>query len=516
MSIESSNPTGLSQIIIFAIAAVVCSLPLVMAQHVPLGDYPFHLARISILDRYNSDPFLQSVYAVNLKPIPNIAMDVVAVGLAKVLPVEVAGRVFLILSFVLTIGGLAALHRVLHGRLSPWPIVIGSALLYNWVFVFGFVNYLFGLALLPWAISLWLVLLHRPLWLRLAVGTGVALTLFFFHLVAFVLFAVVLAGLTLQDSIIDGRLKIPELLRRAAIVCGVCVVPAAIYLFMSPTSQDLRGGFVFETVIGKLKAVLRTPLSTNLVADAIGWGGVLIFGAFAAWRGSIAFAARMKWAFWLLMIVFLLAPVGSKAGWHIDDRIPIAILLLATATFRFDLPDGRGARVTTAVVCAALAVRMVLITIDWVTWDQDFLLARRAFAAFKGDTILFVAETPNTSKGTRERNDYIRTRNLASYAGLEPGVFSPVVFAHPQLQPITIRSGLKSIADLQQFNAIRVVSSQDLVELKTKILAATANATPLFSTGYLLFLGSPETRMVAMQGEELMVHERDFDILRLW
>lgn len=497
--------------------ALLSALPLLVAAHVPLIDYPFHIARLHILTEYANDPFLQSVYTVQLRPIPNIAMDAVVLGLATILPVELAGRLFLVMGFVLTLSGLAVLHFALHRTLSPWPAILGAILLHNWIFLYGFINYLFGLALLPWALAGWILLEGRPVWLRVLWGAVAALTLFFSHLVAFALFAVTLGGHGLAASWKGRSFDRRILARHAALACAACVLPAMIYLFFSPTTEDAAGGFVFQTLPQKIKAVVLTPSSANLGADLVVLAALTGLAGYVWWRGKISLGKTALMIVALGALVFFAAPVGSKAGWHLDNRIPIALLLLTVAAIKLHLPAGWLTGAATATVCAAILVRVGLIAGDWAEWDRGFHRAREAFQSLPARSVLLVASAPEAAEISSHRYSLIRPprRHLAAYAAFQPGVFVPQVYAHPQLQPISVREGFREIAALQrEFDPVEVRNREERSDFLAQIRSVT-DASPKFEHAFLLTLGSETARARVATGEHAVVSTPEFDIVQI-
>lgn len=97
--------------------------------------------------------WLRQYYEIHWDLLPNLSMDVVVPPLTRFMSVERAGKVFIALTFALLAGGTMALHAALHRRLSPWPLL--AFFLYNSVFLWGFLNYLFGLGLALFACALW-------------------------------------------------------------------------------------------------------------------------------------------------------------------------------------------------------------------------------------------------------------------------------------------------------------------------------------------------------------------------
>ena len=70
----------------------------------PLLDYPNHLARMYLLPHL-PDAALARYYTVHWTPIPDLAMDGIVPFLAKVMPLEWAGKLFIALTFLLLAGG---------------------------------------------------------------------------------------------------------------------------------------------------------------------------------------------------------------------------------------------------------------------------------------------------------------------------------------------------------------------------------------------------------------------------
>ncbi len=144
----SIRPYWIATIII----CLLCIFPILVVQNPPLHDYPFHIARMYILTHWHGSAALQDHYTIGSFILPNAAMDIVVPLLSHVMPLETAGRVFLALALLLQVTGCVALHRSLHGRYSLWPLV-SSLFVFNWIFVFGFTNYLFGIGLVLWSAS---------------------------------------------------------------------------------------------------------------------------------------------------------------------------------------------------------------------------------------------------------------------------------------------------------------------------------------------------------------------------
>jgi hypothetical protein len=113
--------TTLHAALYIALGAITLS-PLLWVRVPPLVDYPSHLARMWILVHGADIPELARNYTVHWRRLPDLAMDLIVPVLSTMMTVEQAGRVFVALMMGALIGGTAALHRAIHGRVGIWPI----------------------------------------------------------------------------------------------------------------------------------------------------------------------------------------------------------------------------------------------------------------------------------------------------------------------------------------------------------------------------------------------------------
>ena len=145
----------------FLLVLLIALTPLFVAVIPPIHDYPFHLARMEILASLPHSPFLRAHYEVGSYFLPNVGMDVAMMPLYHLFPIVTAGRVFLGLTLALILSGTVALHAAIHRRVSVWPL-LAAFFLYNWIFLFGFLNYILGIGLALWAAAVWMSPTESP------------------------------------------------------------------------------------------------------------------------------------------------------------------------------------------------------------------------------------------------------------------------------------------------------------------------------------------------------------------
>jgi hypothetical protein len=229
---------GLRAWVVFALLLALVAAPVFSTVLPPLFDYPNHLARMHLLLE-GGDRF----YAVRWAPLPNLAEDLIVPPLARLMPLEAAGKLFLVAILALIAGGALYLNRVATGGWRPWPLA-AFLLLYNRSFLWGFLNYLFGLGAALVGLGLWLALEGRRPWLQALAAMAAALVCFFSHLAAFGVYLVAICGVELPPTVADlraGRWRVVG--QRAAILGAALVIPA--FLGLRWYRQTGEGGISY-------------------------------------------------------------------------------------------------------------------------------------------------------------------------------------------------------------------------------------------------------------------------------
>jgi hypothetical protein len=145
---ESLPPDSRVRLALYALISIAALIPLAIVEIPPLVDYPNHLARLHVIANIGTDPALAANYRVVWGAMPNLALEAATFPLMALLPVEIVGRLFIAVTFILLAGGTLWLHRLLHGSIGLWPAAVWL-FLYNHLLVMGFLGYLFTLGAAP-------------------------------------------------------------------------------------------------------------------------------------------------------------------------------------------------------------------------------------------------------------------------------------------------------------------------------------------------------------------------------
>ena len=426
-------------IIGFVLLLGVSLIPLLEVRLPPLLDYPNHLARMHILNHMDDAPCLREFYAIQWAVLPNLAMDVIVPLLSEIMPLYQAGKCFIGLTFFLMASGTMALWYVLHNRLSPWPL-LAFLFLYNRHFIWGFLNFLFGLGLSFWILAAWIYCARSALRIRTVIFWILTLGLFFSHLFALGVYGLCIAGYTFwrhQEEAAVSPLK------EWALALSQFILPAVLFLFFRPAAESALHQISFGGILRKITALPQPFHNYNLVLDGATFlmlSGLFVFGVFAR---KVIVSRQLRIALILLALFFCLMPERLLGVLSVDTRIPTAFVFLLVAGSDVNLKNLRWKKSLLFFLAGLFVVRMAVIGIHWKSADQEYRQYIAAFDRMEEGRRLFTAivypETWHFSS--------VSVSHIACLAVIEKNAFVPSLFAYPTQQPIALSEKYQMIAD---------------------------------------------------------------------
>lgn len=429
--------------------------PILVAEYPPLNDYPFHLARVRIIEAIGSGGFHGGYYDLRSFLIPNIAMDVVVLGMSRVMSLETAGRVFLVVTQALTLLGSAWLHRAATGRSSLWPLV-ASLFLHNWILLFGFLNFQFGLAVMLWGLGTWIRIRQARVAVRLLVGAAIAIVLFFCHMLALAFNALTIASIELQHAY--ERRNDPWRAAVDLIAGGAAFVPPGILFLVSATFAGGSGsGVTFKSEFWwKPYIFARHFMSANLWLDAVTAIACVAVLVMLLAGARLRIARDFRFAIVVLAVAFLALPFGFFTAQHLDIRVPMVLwfVVVSTLDVRIEKPSMRTAIVATLAVLAVL--RAAGLVNDWRMFDRQYAVFVRALDRLPAGSTLMVstAASPAETLGGWIGRWRPQITHVASLASIRGAVFVPAIWAHHAQQPIVVKPAYKPLYELQANNPV--------------------------------------------------------------
>ena len=414
----------------FLLLALIALIPIASVGLPPILDYPNHLARMHILAALPGATDLARYYRAAWAPIPDLAFDAVVPSLAQVMPVEIAMRLVLAATLLGLAGGCVALHRAAFGRWSVWPL-FAFLLLYNRMLLWGFLNYLAGVALMLWALAAWMALERRPAGSRIAVGLIFATAAYFAHLAAFGAYALALIAISLTAP--AGRIK-------QTAIALVTLLPAAALFLLAPTSS--AGTHIdFGNPLRKFDLPVSIFDNYDRIFDGATIGIMLIAVITGLVSRAIALHGRLRWSLIALIAAFIVMPSRLLSASGIDHRLPIAIALLFVASADWAAITPKWRNGLTAAILALLLVRMAVIETVWLRADRDYAALRPAFGQIaQGAAIAVAAPAGSVQAGG------IPLFHFPALAALDRDAFVDTIFADPRQQPLELTDAAAGLA----------------------------------------------------------------------
>lgn len=383
----------------FLLFALACILPAVWSVSIPpLHDYHNHLARQYILHRLDHSPVLESFYASMWRASPYLMFDAVVQALAIVMPVAVAGKVFITVMLVLLASAPAALNLALQGRVTPLAL-LGPVFAFNQTVTLGFVNFMFSVAMALVAFAVWIWLRSASRALRWAAMPLLCAAVFFSHLLGFVIYMVAVSSYEIGKYVSgwkkpDGRLSIRFDHEQWVILASILLqaaLPLLLFAAWGPTTESVSnntyGGLQrkFELLASIFRYLMPYP---HGIERAMRWLVPAVLLALLALR-KLHLAQGAGWPLAAMVGLFLAMPVELFGGWGADHRLLPALGLLAVGVLR---PTWNG-RATWAVVIlgSVILVRAATVTAEWVNAGPIYARYLRALELVPNGSRLFYA-----------------------------------------------------------------------------------------------------------------------------
>jgi hypothetical protein len=425
--------------------AILIVLPVVTAPHLLMLDAPAHEARLAVLRDLLVTGHGSPFYDLDTFFLPNIGFDLIGLGLTTLVSPEGAGRIFFILVLLLTPSGIAVLNRVATGRWGLAPLA-SVLLLYNLVSILGFYSYIFGLALVPWALAGRLKLEGRAPATGMLAGAAFSLLLLFCHLFDFGIYAVMSGGFALT-ALRQKRIGLGQALARV-----LEPVPAGLLYLMMSTGSGSRISYDSNYLITKLLGIAKSLTSGSVTGDI-----AFVIGAFT-FVLLLLFCARPRLTASFipglagLLILYFALPAKMASGSYVDIRLPVAILFLALAGLDAHFRPGRMSFALMVVSGAAFVVKQGAITMLWWSISVPADAVVRALDALPSGAIIMQSECLPDSRDIPNvyRARQPATQHLSSLSNFDDSRFVAALYAVAGQQPIRVSRPYESYFRLQE------------------------------------------------------------------
>jgi hypothetical protein len=422
----------------FALLLTLSAVPVFSTVLPPLVDYPNHLARMHLLAEGGN-----AFYSVRWAVLPNLAEDLIVSPLARVMPLDVAAKLFVVMIFSLISGGVIGLNRVATGSWRLWPL-LGFLFLYNRILLWGFLNYLFGIGVALVGIASWLALEKRRWWLRVPLSSCVGLACFFSHIAAFGFYALVIIGVEFLPAV--GELRACQwsaLGRRIAIGLPQFVAPVALWLGIRHDAPTLAVSYA--ALWRKPDLLFSVFDNYNRAFDVVCFALFLALISWLLWTRRLGLVPRLGVAAGMVFAVYLLLPSQIYGGSGADHRLPTAFFLLLVAATAPRFPSRRVGAAVGVVATLVLVVRLGMIERVWRAADRVYSADLVGIDALPQGSKLAIAHPAGLFHVVP-----IPEVHLAVLAISRREAFVPTLFAMEGQQPVALKPAFAALADAAQ------------------------------------------------------------------
>ncbi|CAK0763112.1 Tetratricopeptide repeat protein [Azospirillaceae bacterium] len=428
---------------VFLMLALAAALPIFSVDIPPLADYINHLARMHVIAYVDENPLLSQFYSIDWAIIPNLMMDLIVPPLHRSMDIYLAGKAFLLATFMVTVTGCFALHYALYRHWSPWPLV-SFLFLYNNVLLFGLMNYLFGLGVALWGCAAWIALRGRSAIVRGVVSVAFIAVLFVSHL-----FAVGLYGLGLMccELWLWQRQRQHLTLKRCVIDCLAFGVPFLMIIppmLKSPTI-GLAGDYVWESS-GKLDGLYYIFQNYSDLLD-MSLAALMVAALVWAIQSRLL---RLHPIGWYLMgigtVVYMIMPRMLFSSWVADQRLPIALVFMMIGFARFDTANRTGRYALYLFVVLMGITRFASEQLIWQNIDHAYSDFRRSVEHIEPGSKVLVAIADQQS-GNEAFN--MSLSHAACIAMIERSSLVTTAFSVQGKQVLTVKPEYRDRVDTQ-------------------------------------------------------------------
>ena len=427
-------------IAVFAVLAAVSLLPVLLTPIPAMVDYPNHLARMYILSQYGT-PNANPHYEVTWAFYPNLGMDLLVPQLARLMGVESATRLFLLLSQLLIVTGALLLEWVRKGhvRLAGFAAL---AFLYCLPFSWGFVNFEFGLGLALWGIAVYLRLAEGPWPLRFAANVIFVAALYVAHFFSLGIYGATL-GLFELSRMHQGKVAYPV----AAARLGALALPAlALFAVMRVTSGAIGSEGNDWFLAFKPVWPLRIMNGYDLTVGAATGLALMIAVLLAARRGVLRLEPAGIWLASGFALLYLVIPSKLFGTSFVDLRVIPAAALILPAFCSLSLPNRAWGTAALTAISGVILLNLAVVLEVWLPYRADYAAMIASFQKIDRGSRVLVGSTGNNGDPPFAELTSYPMYYAPTLAVHYADAFVPNLFTEEGKQPVRPRAAVRDIA----------------------------------------------------------------------
>ena len=354
--------------------------------YVPTQDGPSHIYNLVILkDLLNGGKVWGDFFTFHLRAVPNLGFHIIAYPLLSFFPPLIVEKIFISIYTVLMGISLPLLMRTFNRPVLPLAYLI-FPVIFNFTLLMGFFSYVIAVPLFILAFSLGWEIRNRSIYCRFACLNLAGLTLFYFHLIPFILFLMSLVAIIMAETA-GCKKKLSETL-----ILLVIILPSLLNLFFY-LRQGTRSPFPDASYLLSFSRLLDLIVDLSffstvnfspwqLFPAALFMFLIVLFGhasikdIWKRWSQSGDLPASEKTLIYLasvLIPIYLFAPFSFGDGAYFNQRFPWVILLIIVPLLR--IPDTVFFR-RFGQIAIAVVVTIFFAFNSAILWSQNLMVEK--------------------------------------------------------------------------------------------------------------------------------------------
>jgi hypothetical protein len=398
----------------------IALVPVFSFELLPLGDMLNHLTRAFILNNIASDPDLQRYYAVEWHLFSFQSTDFILPLLTEAFGLSQGARIFIVMIFALLIGGTAALHGALFGRVGLWP-ASAVIFLYSFPFALGQISFLFTMGLSLLLFAAWVASIRKQGIFKVALFSAASFALLLCHFFAFAAYALTVGAFALARfwRETDRRRRWRDLVEAGT----PFVLPAIVFVLSFSTS--IHGRTFYGDILAKSIAVLSPTITYGRWPDVVVALAVIVTLWILHRCKLLSFTSAMRVPVLGLIVAAIAMPRMLQGVLGADLRLPCLLAFLLVAASDLAFGSRRQALTFCAGVTALLLFRVATLTDQWRAFDADYREFRAADVVLEQGSRVIVMPFDRSRTGLRPLLPYWF---VASFAVIDRRIFLPHLY----------------------------------------------------------------------------------------
>jgi hypothetical protein len=415
---------------IYVALSVIVLIPIFSVRVPCLGDYLNHLARIHVLATVGHSPQLQRCYETQWHAAPYFGMDLPVMALATMLPIYVAGRLFVAVCVMMPVVAAATLHYALHRRVSLVP-ALAFLLCYNYLLARGFLSYIFSACLAVMLFAGWIATADRAGWRRSAVFAVGATIVYFCHAFGFFTYGIMVAGYEIGRAVRNREQPIARLAAEFTIAASQAIPVIALVLWSGTQGASDGASITQFGTFGDKALMIASPLYfPSWTQTFTGGRGVPLLGDIALLLLLRARLAQAAWpAFAAVLLTMICMPHVLLNWWAADLRLPLVsgIMLIGIASGRRPIAPWLFPMVLGAAAII-VAARSADAFVTLRSLDAQVAEVRQVISGLPVGSRLLVVEANETSPARLRTVAAEMTGHIGAVATIDRDAFVPFLF----------------------------------------------------------------------------------------